>query len=906
MSNAAQLAAQINATNDPAELQRLAPLYQQAKAAEATPVQSAPAAAPANDQPAAEPSARPAFGPRDDFEQPLFKHLAAATAKGDQKGVADVTREIAKYRTAQKVAADYHANNAPNDTQAAALGVGDATGLQDYATALFEGDWINPFDKNARDKNGLNYQDRLDVAKMSRQMIAGDHPVSTLAGEVAGFSGASALAGAGARAVGAGGGGALTQLATKAAVVGGAKGALDAAAAPGDAGTKAVAAGEGAATGAAENAILAPLGAKAAELAAMPAKAVLSRLASDNALRALVEKAGIPIKDLVAQTRAGISQFAGRVGYQPTLGEVLPKQAAVEAGQIIRQHPGAVNVAQALEPATDAARQAGVANAIVPGSGSAAPGAVPTQQLTAALDRPFAQPITSRSAATNAMPARDVQLTSGDARAIVQNPDVMNMTRGLRDVSPVKGGVEYESDLRDAVDQAMRDAETGRPVRLTVAQADALRQKAAALGLNRAVGAIYDAVDQSTGGQYSRLLQGYKATANLDEVSTAAKSSPTGVPSQGSNPALNPNVAAELRTKAGTGATARVQGVLTTAAKAQANVAEIVPGQTAATADPAMKAAKAVTDVGLAAKGYRGAIVSLMNTLGQLRIGNKSAEKLANQLLNPTLRDATIAKLERLGARKEVIDGILQTVGAATANSLRPQGAPEGSGEGTTPDTADLTSLPTSKAADALPGVADEAKPGIMSKASPEVQDAITKAAAATGVSVDLLAKTAKRESGFRADVPSKSSSATGLFQFTDGTWLKTIHDLGSTIGLDRAVSYIDAKGQVPDALARKQLLALRNDPEIASLVAAAFTKQNSAEFAKSLGRDPTDGELYAAHFLGVAGAKRLISNSQGSSVAAAALFPQAARANRSMFYGAGGKALSAKELLSKLTADVE
>src|SRR5712671_3283128 len=58
--------------------------------------------------------------------------------------------------------------------------------------------------------------------------------------------------------------------------------------------------------------------------------------------------------------------------------------------------------------------------------------------------------------------------------------------------------------------------------------------------------------------------------------------------------------------------------------------------------------------------------------------------------------------------------------------------------------------------------------------------------------------------------------------------------------------------------------------------------------------RPPTEGELYVAHFLGASGAARLI-NRAGSNPneAAAAVFPNAARANKSIFYDHQGQARS-------------
>ena len=47
--------------------------------------------------------------------------------------------------------------------------------------------------------------------------------------------------------------------------------------------------------------------------------------------------------------------------------------------------------------------------------------------------------------------------------------------------------------------------------------------------------------------------------------------------------------------------------------------------------------------------------------------------------------------------------------------------------------------------------------------------------------------------------------------------------------------------------------------------MAGAFTKANAGKLAARLGRDPTEGELYIAHFLGATGASRLIGLADSS-----------------------------------------
>jgi hypothetical protein len=164
---------------------------------------------------------------------------------------------------------------------------------------------------------------------------------------------------------------------------------------------------------------------------------------------------------------------------------------------------------------------------------------------------------------------------------------------------------------------------------------------------------------------------------------------------------------------------------------------------------------------------------------------------------------------------------------------------------------------------------------------------AVRQAAAATGVDFDQLLETACRESGLDQNARAKTSSAAGLFQFVEGTWLDMIGKFGAKYGVDAGAS-------------KKALLDLRFDPDIAAKMAGELTRENEASLARKIGRTPSAGDLYAAHVLGAEGAAKLIA-APGAS--AAALLPQAAAANRSIFY-ADGRPRTSAEVLAKLDLD--
>ena len=186
------------------------------------------------------------------------------------------------------------------------------------------------------------------------------------------------------------------------------------------------------------------------------------------------------------------------------------------------------------------------------------------------------------------------------------------------------------------------------------------------------------------------------------------------------------------------------------------------------------------------------------------------------------------------------------------------------------------------------------------------VQAAIQRASDATGVDFGFLLGTARRESGYNPGAKAPTSSAAGLFQFVDQTWMSTLKKHGAKYGYARYADLItkgsDGRYHVEGAEARQAVMDLRFDPHAASLMAGELTSDHASYLRGRVGRDPTAGELYAAHFLGPQGSARLIEAMQASPAApAAALFPDAAAANPAIFYRAG-RAASVSEVYANLT----
>ncbi|WP_206659552.1 lytic transglycosylase domain-containing protein [Hansschlegelia zhihuaiae] len=193
------------------------------------------------------------------------------------------------------------------------------------------------------------------------------------------------------------------------------------------------------------------------------------------------------------------------------------------------------------------------------------------------------------------------------------------------------------------------------------------------------------------------------------------------------------------------------------------------------------------------------------------------------------------------------------------------------------------------------------------SEAAGRVTAALRSAAEATGAGFDYLLRTARRESSLNAAAQAPTSSARGLFQFIDQTWLEVLKEEGPKLGLADAAADVSktASGRyaVSDPARRAELLALRDDPQAAAMLAGAFTRRNAAAFTAAIGRPPSEGELYAAHFLGAQGAVQLTSLAAASPQASAAdAFPAQAASNRAIFFDKG-RARSALEVYAKLTA---
>ena len=188
------------------------------------------------------------------------------------------------------------------------------------------------------------------------------------------------------------------------------------------------------------------------------------------------------------------------------------------------------------------------------------------------------------------------------------------------------------------------------------------------------------------------------------------------------------------------------------------------------------------------------------------------------------------------------------------------------------------------------------------------VGTAIAKASARTGVDFSYLLHQAKLESGLNPTARAKTSSATGLYQFIEQTWLGTVKQHGDAHGLGWAADAIqrgaDGRYRVADPAMRRAILDMRNQPEAASAMAAEFASDNQAHLEGALGRPVESVDLYLAHFLGAGGATRFLrAHDANPDAPAAALMPGAARANRWVFYDESGAPRSLAEVRDRFAA---
>ena len=191
-----------------------------------------------------------------------------------------------------------------------------------------------------------------------------------------------------------------------------------------------------------------------------------------------------------------------------------------------------------------------------------------------------------------------------------------------------------------------------------------------------------------------------------------------------------------------------------------------------------------------------------------------------------------------------------------------------------------------------------------------DVRGAISRAAQRVGVDFSYLLNQAKSESGLNPNAQAQSSSAGGLFQFIDQSWLGAVKMYGAKHGLSWASDAISRRSDGSwkvDGSVRNQVMALKNQPEASALMAAEFASDNSHGLQAALGRQPRSADLYFAHFLGLEGATKFLKAADARpDASAASLFPREARANRAIFYDNDGNARSLSQVYALMAKKID
>lgn len=186
----------------------------------------------------------------------------------------------------------------------------------------------------------------------------------------------------------------------------------------------------------------------------------------------------------------------------------------------------------------------------------------------------------------------------------------------------------------------------------------------------------------------------------------------------------------------------------------------------------------------------------------------------------------------------------------------------------------------------------------MQSRAGAKISGAIQTASSKTGVDFSYLLQQANVESSFNPTAKAKTSSASGLYQFIESTWLSMVNKYGDKHGLGEYADKISDSGKVASRADRKEILELRKNPQIAALMAGEYASENKEYLEDTVGGKIGSTEMYMAHFMGPGGAAKFLdAMNENPNAKGAALFSREAQANRSIFYDKSGKAKSLAQI---------
>lgn len=207
--------------------------------------------------------------------------------------------------------------------------------------------------------------------------------------------------------------------------------------------------------------------------------------------------------------------------------------------------------------------------------------------------------------------------------------------------------------------------------------------------------------------------------------------------------------------------------------------------------------------------------------------------------------------------------------------------------------------------ADPAPPEAIAAQAGATSGVISAIRDASVR----SGMNFEVMLASAKMESGLNPTAQASTSSATGLFQFIDQTWLAAVREYGPQHGLTADAAQVvrrDGHYTVDDPTALQRILDLRKNPETASAIAGDHLRAISDKLGLTLGRPPDATEIYLGHLLGGGGASQILQAARATpNQAASDLLPAAARSNPTLFNAPDGTAYTVTQFVEHMRGRV-
>lgn len=178
-------------------------------------------------------------------------------------------------------------------------------------------------------------------------------------------------------------------------------------------------------------------------------------------------------------------------------------------------------------------------------------------------------------------------------------------------------------------------------------------------------------------------------------------------------------------------------------------------------------------------------------------------------------------------------------------------------------------------------------------KIDSSVVAAIRLASLRTGVEFSYLMELASIESNFDSRARAKTTTASGLYQFKEESWLEAIKEYGDRYGLAGLAARIEHAADdksvvqplIKDGKWQQRALALRFVPHYSALLAAEQVRDSQKRLAGTLDREPRRTDLYLIHFLGASGAISFLKALQENpEQIAGEIFPGPAKRNHSIF----------------------